>query len=70
MRLFLLLSEAQSSGFVRVFRPEEMYARWRSGLQIKILKVLFFNKCCAIFIFRIHDKLNRCLKTCLNLVRA
>ena len=36
MRLFLLLSEAQSPGFVLVRKPIEIFARWRTRLPIKL----------------------------------
>ena len=51
MRLFLLLSEAQSSGFIPFCNRAEMSARWRTGLIINILRALYFHKCCANFIF-------------------
>ena len=39
MRLFLLLSEAQSPGFVLVRKPIEIFARWRTRLPIKLPKL-------------------------------
>ena len=47
MRLFLLLSEAQSSGFVRVCKQVEMSARWRNVLPIKVKRALYFHICFA-----------------------
>ena len=44
MRLFLLLSEALSSGFVPVCEPAEMSARWCTGLLITILTALHFHQ--------------------------
>ena len=47
MTLFLLLSEAQCSGFFSVCKLMKIYARWHSGLPIKILWGLYFHEFCA-----------------------
>ena len=46
MTQLVLVSEAQSSGFVPVYNLVEMFARWRNGILIQIIFCfrLFFNK--------------------------
>ena len=41
VRLLLLLSETQSSGFVPVCELAEIYARWWNGLPIRIIRAFF-----------------------------
>ena len=56
MKLFLQLSEAQSTG-VRWQRPlAEMAATWRCGILIKNLRTHFNSQVCVSFLFGIGQK--------------
>ena len=66
LRVFLQLSEAQSTGLLRWRRRPETAARWRCVLLIDNLTEDYNSQFCVSFHFCFDQESPRCLKGGLN----